>query len=65
MPSRNPGKSARTKPRITSHHTETVVVTRVVSRVALCGWSCCPAAARPTIMNKHRCRGQAAEASAV
>jgi hypothetical protein len=30
MPSRNPGKSASTKPRITSHHTEGVVGTRGV-----------------------------------
>jgi hypothetical protein len=32
MPSRDHGKSAPTKPRITRHHTEAVVVTRGVSR---------------------------------
>ena len=32
MPSRNPGRSAPTKPRITRHPTEAVVVTRGVSR---------------------------------
>jgi hypothetical protein len=45
MPSRNPGRSATTKPRITSRHTEAVVVTRGVLRGLV--WlellpRCCP-----------------------
>jgi hypothetical protein len=64
MPSRNPGTSAPTQPRITRHHTETVVVTHGVShglvRLELLP-RCCP----PTIMSIRRCGPKVMEASAV
>jgi hypothetical protein len=61
MPSRDPDRSGPTKPRITRHATEPVVVTRGVSRGLLRLQllpRCCPAAARPTIMNMRRRPGQ-------